>query len=78
MAITTSRSPATGRNPPIVRTSKTARYALHAALEMALAGDKPVTVAGGEGLRTDVRSGRPSRPWVPLRARRGTPRASPR
>ena len=29
-----------------MRTSKTARYALHAALEMALAGDQPVTVAG--------------------------------
>ena len=32
-----------------MRTSKTARYALHAALEMALAGDKPVTVAGVAG-----------------------------
>jgi Rrf2 family protein len=32
-----------------VRTSKTARYALHAALEMALAGDQPVTVAGVAG-----------------------------
>jgi Rrf2 family protein len=29
-----------------VRTSKSARYALHAALEMALAGDEPVTVSG--------------------------------
>ena len=32
-----------------MRTSKTVRYALHAALEMALAGDKPVTVAGVAG-----------------------------
>jgi Rrf2 family protein len=32
-----------------VRISKTARYALHAALEMAVAGDKPVTVAGVAG-----------------------------
>lgn len=32
-----------------MRASKTARYALHAALEMALAGDEPVTVAGVAG-----------------------------
>jgi Rrf2 family protein len=32
-----------------VRPSKTSRYALHAALEMALAGDEPVTVASVAG-----------------------------